>query len=107
MFHLRKGNNMVDNNKFEERENIVKLYQDISINGFLKIYCRYKNQIDDFNSFIFDKLKNDKGIDIKTDARVVFCEKINKMYNDKQKSFFSLLLVICTILLVLVTYFVS
>ncbi len=94
---------------FKKRENIIKLYQDTSTNGFLKIYFKYKTDIDNYNSFVHQYLIDNQGIDIRSEPETVFCEKINQMYHDKQKSFlsslFSALIVLGTFSMVIVSYF--
>ena len=94
---------------FEKHENKVKLYQDVSTNGFLKIYFCLKKDIKEFNKYVHRFLINNRGIDIRSSPETVFYEKINHMYLDKQKSFFnslfSTLIILGTFLMVIVSYF--
>jgi hypothetical protein len=99
----------MEKDDFKKHESIVKLYQDVSTTGFLKICFCLKKDIQEFNKYVHQYLINNQGTDIRSSPETVFCEKINHMYHDKQKSFFSslfsTLIILGTFLMVIVSYF--
>ena len=109
---IRKDKNMKEydfyKDPYRNDENIFNIYQNISTNGFLKILFCYKSDIKKFNYYVRQYLTNNKNINISDETETIYCEKINSLYFEKQKSFISTLLnslmIFATFMLVIISY---
>ena len=100
----------MEKDDFKKHESIVKLYQDVSTTGFLKIFFCLKKDIKEFNKYVYQYLIDNQGTELKAKTQLItkYCDKINQFYHEKSKSFFSIvfstLIVLGTFLMVIASY---